>query len=225
MHTKYYNEKKEEVPSVTTVLKILYKDGLLEWANGLGKRNIDYTRFLNSRALMGTLVHNMIEARYKGESVLALPGREVNEAEDCVNKFMVCSDEIKISNITTERSLSCDNYGGTLDLLCDAELEGQKVRVLGDFKTSKTVYLTQFIQLGAYLELIKINDPKEYDAIDICAIFSITRDKVIMRWLSKEDCYTRFVPMFYNLLNVYNSWNELKKLDGENSEIFKSKTF
>ena len=225
MHTKYYNEKNEEVPSVTTVLKILYKDGLLEWANGLGKRNIDYTRFLNSRALMGTLVHNMIEARYKGESVLALPGREVNEAEDCVNKFMVCSDEIKISNITTERSLSCDNYGGTLDLLCDAELEGQKVRVLGDFKTSKTVYLTQFIQLGAYLELIKINDPKEYDAIDICAIFSITRDKVIMRWLSKEDCYTRFVPMFYNLLNVYNSWNELKKLDGENSEIFKSKTF
>jgi len=225
MHTKYYNEKKEEVPSVTTVLKILYKDGLLEWANGLGKRNIDYTRFLNSRALMGTLVHNMIEARYKGESVLALPGREVNEAEDCVNKFMVCSDEIKISNITTEKSLSCDKYGGTLDLLCDAELEGQKVRVLGDFKTSKTVYLTQFIQLGAYLELIKINDPKEYDAIDICAIFSITKDKVIMRWLSKEDCYTRFVPMFYNLLNVYNSWNELKKLDGENSEIFKSKTF
>jgi len=225
MHTKYYNNAKKEVPSVTTVLKILYKDGLLEWANGLGKRNIDYTRFLKSRALMGTLVHSLIESRYNGESVLTLPGREVNEAEDCVNKFMLCSDEIKISNVTTERSLSCDDYGGTLDLLCNAEIDGQKVRILGDFKTSKTVYLSQFIQLAAYLELIKINDPKEYDDIDICVIFSITKDKVIMRWLSKEDCYNRFVPLFYNLLRVYNAWNELKKLDSENNEIFKSKTF
>ena len=224
MHTKYFNAKNEEVPSVTTVLKILYKDGLLEWANAIGKRSIDYTNFINAKALFGTMVHGLIESKYKGEPYLTLPSREVNEANDCVSRFMLCSDEIKITNVITEMSLSCDTFGGTLDLLCDAEISGQPIRLLGDFKTSKAVYLTHFIQLSAYLELVRINQPEEFEKIDVCAIFSITKSKVIMRWLSKDDCYRRFTPMFYHLLTVYNAWKELKSIEN-NEEIFRSKTF
>jgi len=224
MHTKYYNKANQEVPSVTTVLKILYKDGLLEWANAIGKRSIDYTNFLNARALFGTMVHGLIESNYNGKPYLTLPSREVDEAKDCVNRFMLCSDDIKITNAITELSLSCDTFGGTLDLLCDAEIAGQPVRLLGDFKTSKAVYLTHFIQLSAYLELLRLMMPEEFEKVNVCAIFSITRTKVIMRWLIRDDLLSRFTPMFYHLLTVYNAWQALKAIE-KSEEIFKTKTY
>ena len=60
MHTQYYNSKHEEVPSVTTVLKILYKEGLLEWSNYIGKKGIDYTKFMEEKANLGTAVHEWL---------------------------------------------------------------------------------------------------------------------------------------------------------------------
>ena len=69
-HPDYYNKDNIKVPSVTTIMKIFYKEGLLEWSNSLGRRGISYTKFMNDRAVLGTRIHTIIEAMVKGEEPL-----------------------------------------------------------------------------------------------------------------------------------------------------------
>lgn len=211
MHTKYYNSKNEEVPSVTNIMKVFYKEGLLEWANYIGKKNIDYTKFLEEKANLGTAVHESLEASLEHRKSAIIGTNEfLKEVESIVNKFTVVKDVMKISNVKTELSMSSDRYGGTCDLLCDLIINGDNVRILGDFKTSKTVYITQFIQLGGYLNLIKENLPDEYEKIRYCMIFSITKDKVKVQWISKEDCERYFTKFFFKLLDVYEGWKQIE---------------
>lgn len=223
MHVPYFNSKHEEVPSVTMVLKLLYKDGLLEWANYIGKRGIDYTRFLNDRANFGSLIHEMLEADLTDRKPNVICGENILvEAKEVIEKFKILKSDLKISNVQTEISMSCEDYGGTADLICDIETEDGPVKILGDFKTSKTIYDTQFVQLGAYLNLIKINMPETYEAIKLCAIITVSRDKVVMKYLTKENCEKYFTTMFLKLLDTYNAWDTIKK---ERSDLFKSKSY
>ena len=214
MHSEYYNSKHEVVPSVTTVIKIFNKDGLLQWANAIGKRGIDYTRYLNNKAIFGTLVHELIESDLLGkEPAIIGHANMLSDAMELVNKFKLVKQDLRITNVMSEVSLSCDTYGGTIDLICDIiSGDGKYIKVLGDFKTSKTVYETQFIQLGGYLNLIKINMPDVYEQIQQCVIFSITANKIVMRYISKEDCETYFTSIFLKLLDVYNAWNDIKNV-------------
>lgn len=214
MHAKYYNEKGNPVPSVTTVLKILYKDGLLEWANFIGRRGIDYKRFLEEKANLGSLVHEMIESDLlqRDPIILTTPAM-LKEASAVAQKFKVAKEALKISNVITELSLSSERFGGTLDLIADIDMNGEPVTILGDFKTSKKPYLTQFIQLGAYLDLVKINRPEIYEKIQFCIIFSITSQKVTMQYVTKENCEKYFTRLFYSLLDTYTYWEEIKRLE------------
>ena len=211
MHSDYYNSKHEPVPSVTTVLKILYKDGLLEWANLIGRRGINYTRFLADKATFGSLVHELVESDIMGSepNVIGL-NNYMNDAMELVRKFKVVKDDLHITNAITELPLVCETYGGTIDLICDIETTEGPIKILGDFKTSKTVYETQFIQLGGYLNLIKLNRPELYEAIQQCVIFSITKEKVLMRYIAKEDCETYFTSMFLDLLAIYTKWKNVR---------------
>ena len=99
MHSDYFNSKNEPVPSVTTVLKILYKDGLLEWSNIIGRRGISYTKFLEDRATFGSLVHELIESDIVGKDPAILGmDKYMNEAIDLVRKFKVVKEDLCISN-------------------------------------------------------------------------------------------------------------------------------
>lgn len=213
MHSKYYNSKHEEVPSVTTVMKLLYKDGLLEWSNYIGKRGIDYTKFMEEKANLGTAVHEWLEADLEHRKSLIL-GTEtfLKEVEDIASSFSVVKDALKINNVRTEISLSSERFGGTCDLLCDLMINGDPARCLCDFKTSKAVYTTQFIQLGGYLLLLKENEPDEYEKIKYCMIFSITKNKVKIKWITKEDCEKYFSNFFLKLVDVYYAWKEINFL-------------
>ena len=223
MHAEYTNSKGKRVPSVTEVLKILNKDGLMQWANFIGKQGIDYEKYLNNKAVFGTLVHELIESDLLNKEP-AIIGYDsmLTEAMDLVNKFKVVKMDLHISNVISEMSLTCEEYGGTIDLICDIVTEDGNITVLGDFKTSKTVYQTQFIQLGGYLNLIKICKPEIYDKIAQCVIFSITKEKIIMKYLNKEDCEKYFTTIFLELLKVYNSWENIKSTY---KDLFKSKTY
>ena len=214
MHSEYYNSKHEVVPSVTTIIKIFNKDGLLQWANAIGKRGIDYTRYLNNKAIFGTLVHELIESDLLGKDPAIIGhANMLDEAMNLVEKFKPVKQDLHIANVMSEISLSCDTYGGTIDLICDIiSADGKPIKILGDFKTSKTVYETQFIQLGGYLNLIKINMPDIYEQIQQCVIFSITADKIVMRYISKADCEAYFTKIFLRLLDVYNAWADIKKV-------------
>ena len=213
MHSKYYNSKNEEVPSVTTVLKIMQKDGLIRWANLIGKHGIDYERFINDRADFGSVVHELIESDLLNKEPCIIGYQQhMAEAMELVEKFKLVKRDLAITNVMSELSMSCDTYGGTMDLICDIVTESGPVTILGDFKTSKTVYDTQFIQLGAYLNLVKINRPELYDKIQLCAIFSITKDKITIKYITKENCEKYFTSLFLSLLDVYLAWENIKAI-------------
>jgi hypothetical protein len=223
MHQDYYNDKNEKVPSVTTVLKILNKDGLLHWSNYIGKRGIDYEKYLNEKALFGTLVHELLESDLTNREPTVIGfDRYMSEAMELVQKFKVVKSDLQISNVITEIPLVCDTYGGTIDLICDIATTSGNIKILGDFKTSKTVYETQFIQLGGYLNLLKIQKPEIYDEIKQCVIFSITKSKIVMRYITKEECEQHFTSMFLSLLDVYHKWENAKAVY---KTIYKSKTY
>ena len=61
-HTTYYNSKGEVIPSVTTVLKVIAKDSLINWANSLGWKRLSVSKELNDASEIGTIAHNYIEA-------------------------------------------------------------------------------------------------------------------------------------------------------------------
>lgn len=222
MHQEYYNKKGEEVPSVTTVLKILQKDGLLQWANSIGKRGIDYQTFLNNKATFGTIVHELLESYLTGSNAYIICSQNtMTEAMYLVDKFKAAREDLRITNVTTEIPLTCDEYGGTIDIICDIITDDGYVTILGDFKTSKKVYETHFIQLGGYLNLIKLTNKKLYDKIQLCAIFSITEEKVVMKYITKENCEKYFTKIFLELLAVYKSWHTITRL----KDIYKSKSY
>ena len=160
MHIEYKNNQGRTVPSVTTVLKVLNKDNLIEWANYMGLKGYNYTSYMNEKALLGTYVHEYIEAELENRAASILGTQKMcNEAYEIAHRFKCTKDKLQMGNIITEKSLSCDTYGGTLDLIADIVLDNDtKVKILGDFKTSKAPYISHFIQLGGYLNLIKIND-------------------------------------------------------------------
>ena len=222
MHTTYYNSKHEEVPSVTTVMKIMMKDGLIHWANYIGKRGYDYERYINNKADFGTLVHELLEADLTNrEPVILGYEKMLDDAKDLVQKFKLVKQDLQITNVESEISLSCETYGGTIDIICDIMTKSGPIKILGDFKTSKTIYSTQFIQLGAYLNLVKINRPETYDAIKQCVIFSITNKKITMQYMTKEDCEKYFTKYFLDLLTVYNGWERIKN----QKNLFNSKQY
>ena len=212
MHTEYKNSQGKTVPSVTTVLKVLNKDNLIEWANYIGLKGYNYTSYMNVKALLGTYVHEYIEAELENRAASILGTQKMcNEAYEIAHRFKCTKDKLQMDNIITEKSLSCDTYGGTLDLIADIVLDNDtKVKILGDFKTSKAPYISHFIQLGGYLNLIKINDYKLYEQIKLCMIINVNKDKVLINWMYKEDCETYFTDIFLKLLEVYNSYEFIK---------------
>ena len=60
IHTVYKTQDGEKVPSVTTVLNVLAKPALIYWAWDLGIKGIDYRKYRDDKADIGTLVHKQI---------------------------------------------------------------------------------------------------------------------------------------------------------------------
>ena len=59
-HSTYINNEKIEVPSVTTIIKILNKPFIAKWANSLGWKRQSYDKVLEESANKGTFVHELI---------------------------------------------------------------------------------------------------------------------------------------------------------------------
>ena len=61
-HAAYFNDKNEEVPSVTTILKILNKPSLCKWANYLGFKRENVDKVLELKTKKGTAVHELLNS-------------------------------------------------------------------------------------------------------------------------------------------------------------------
>lgn len=223
MHTKYYNKHNMEVPSTTTILKVLNKPGLVHWANSLGFKKASYNKELNRTAAVGTLVHAYIEENMKSrlfrdlKKALNLDDKSANEVLTSYSAFKLWKKHNKhnLKIIESELQLVSNeyNYGGTIDFI--AELEGEKYII--DFKTSSKVHPTMFLQLAAYAKMAKENG---YN-IQRVAILRLDKKSGIYEFVTMNVKKTEeYFDVFLLLLQTYRRWTLINEKDWNIDNVF-----
>jgi hypothetical protein len=200
------NSKGEEIPSVTQIISILTKKGITEWANSLGFRRVSVKKFLDNKALIGTLVHSRIENYFKKEEYKPFIDKST---DDIVNAryelFKIWVNEAKPEMIWQEKEFTNERYGGKLDMLC--KMYDDKY-VLLDFKTSKDIHPSQFLQLGGYLNLIEYNESEMYEKISLCQIVAFGEKGIKQRVFTKEEM-KRYQKAFEKCYEIYMCWDNI----------------
>lgn len=197
MHTKYFNKDNIEVPSVTTILKVINKPSLMGWSNYLGFKGIKYQPFLDHRAYIGTLVHECIECDILGKEIITAYDHDTLEVLDRFNSYKLWKSTVDFEPVFSEKSLSCDTYGGTVDCLCNLN----EVKTILDWKTSKSFHTTMFVQLAAYRELLRVNG---YGNVEQVGIVLVKQNKCEMKLINGEEI-DEYYKIFASALELYNN--------------------
>lgn len=208
-HSTYINDKKIEVPSVTTIIKILNKPFIPLWANSLGWKRKSYKAVLEESSVKGTFVHELIhEYVFKeGKKFDISDTDKLNFLYENINAYKEFEKEHIIKPIWGERSISTDNYGGTIDFYCN--LDGKDTIL--DFKTSKRFYSSHFIQLGAYVQLLE----KQNMNVDQVGILRIKEGEHELKILSRDEIqeyielFNKLVDVFYIVYELNKEWGDL----------------
>ena len=208
-HSTYMNNNEVEVPSVTTIIKLLNKPFIAKWANSLGWKRQSYDKVLEESANKGTFVHNVLhEYLFKEGTKFNTSSQDlVNLIYETVMTMKDFQKDYTLEPIWGEKSLSSDKFGGTVDLYCKLD---NKYTIL-DFKTSKRFYASHFIQLGAYIQLL---EEKGYE-VEQVAILRV-RDgeydiKIIQREQMNEyiEIFNKLTELFYLVYELNNEWGDL----------------
>jgi hypothetical protein len=199
----YVNENGIEVPSVTTIIKIIDKPEIPKWANALGLRNVKYDTYMEERSEIGTDFHKMVEDYMSGKEV---KGTHYKESIKMFKRFMVWADNHYYKVFRHEVSLVCDSYGGTFDAI--GEVDG--VVTLIDYKTSKVIYPQFFIQLAGYATLLKKLEPETYDKIKAFGVVTMRKEESY-KAINKKIMESVFIPAFNEALALYMSWDKISK--------------
>lgn len=129
---RYYPIKGKQFISVTSVLKVIAKPELVNWAAREAVRAKDAgaaDKIANAAATRGTRVHEWIEATLKGRQPPDLTDKEAGYAK----AFELCKSRHKMVPLTSEEVVHHEQEGiaGTLD----ATYEVDGVPTLMDYKT------------------------------------------------------------------------------------------
>jgi hypothetical protein len=211
IHTVYKLSSGERVPSVTTVLGILNKPALLEWAWRCGCDGLDYKAVRDQAGGIGTLAHYFIMCHLTETKpdTSEYSTQDIEKAENCLIKYWDWEKGHKIEPILVETPLISEQYrfGGTIDFY--GKIDG--LPTLLDFKTGKAIYSEFFYQLAAYQQLLYEADKPTFN-LDV-RILRIGRDEnegFEERTLGKLD---KQWEVFLSCLNIYNLQKEIKKGD------------
>lgn len=165
----YKNKKGKRVVGVTTPIN-RFKDsgGLLWWAFEQGKLaeqgeiNSLYDK-RDEAGEAGTLAHEMVEAHINEQlqpSPVDCSEEIYSQALQGFDNYLNWQENNKIEVVRQEIPLVSEKYqfGGTPDGI---GYDGQRRRILVDWKTSNKVYPDHLIQLAAYAQLWEENYPND----------------------------------------------------------------
>lgn len=205
-HTIYKTSDGKRVPSVTTILSLLNKPYLIQWANKLGLEGIDSTKYRDEAAEIGTLAHAIIQSHLAKEELDYTEYSALHKdlAENAVLSFLEWEKNNKIEPLLLEKSLVSDKkeYGGTVDCYC--LLNGEPTLV--DFKTGKAIYDEYFVQVSAYAELLK----EHGYPVNKIVILRVGRDSTEGFETRAVSDYSNYYKIFENLLEIYKTKKILK---------------
>jgi len=157
----YRDNANIRLPGVTTVIGQNLgwnKGAMMGWAYNQGKAGVPLYESRDKAGDIGTLIHLMIGADLTGEvfDTSTYPADVVDKAENGFIAWLNWKQLVNYQLIESELSL-VDNvlgFGGTMD-----KVSVQGKLSLTDFKSSKAVYVDQWIQLAAYAHLWELHYP------------------------------------------------------------------
>lgn len=205
VHTVYKLKNGKRVPGVTTITGQLAKPALVHWAWDLGCKGIDYKKFTDDKADIGTLAHAMVVAHLDGTEPDTddYSKAQIDQAENCLLSFYEWEKGKQIEVYHAEEPMvsESERYGGTPDIF--ANVNG--VATLIDLKTGKAIYDEYVLQLAAYAHLLCEN--MDQPAPVSCMILRIGRDEsegFEVRPYTEEQIGKAWVR-FQHLLNYYHA--------------------
>ena len=208
------------LPSVTTILHYVTIDAekLLLWSNSLGFRKIRYEEELNRRADFGTAVHKALETIMTNgvDAKININGFDIIKFKRVINNF---NDFIKRNGLKPSDTLHAEltlrstelGYAGT----CDWVGNFNDKLTLIDYKTSKKPNESMYMQLSAYMYLLR----EEGINIEQAGIMTVgERDvNLYMKTLDElEDYYQTFEiihSLFLKLMPYSKLEEEAKQLN------------
>lgn len=202
------NGKGIRYPGVTTITGILAKPALIKWANNLGLKGIDSTKYVDDKADIGTLAHAMITNRLEGKPTDTdeYSQQQIEQAENCVLSYFEWEKEHKIEPIVIEKPMVSEEHGigGTMDIY--GEVNG--VKELIDLKTGNGIWPEHHIQVAAYKAILEENGHK----VDRVRILNIPRHETenFQQVIVSENVLDLNWELFFHLLRIYRIRKELK---------------
>jgi hypothetical protein len=197
-----YRYEGRGIPSVTELLSFIDQEGLIRWANRIGRQGLDNADVANKAADFGTMVHKSIE--------MYLKGKPVECPNVCLEAFKIWWTGLnschKVKILGQEQSLIGEYFAGTYDLLISIDDKPYLI----DFKTSNHVGYKYFMQLAAYRYLLYtikgIN-------IEGCIVLQFDKEEPKYREYSLqytnpsdyafiENCYRAFMGLVYTYYNA-----------------------
>ncbi len=224
VHQRYPSPKKgRKSPGATTILGEWGNNKyiLMAWQKKLLLEGEDPDKVRDKAASIGTLTHRLIEEHY-GKKFDHIPENPVNLAE-------FPPEDLEISQKTFEAYLEWEDsfdtfevirselqlghpelmYGGTIDILW--KLNGEYV--IGDFKTSKSIYPENICQIAAYREMLLANSsiPEQWENAELL-ILHLSKEsfKVTEHSFSAEEMEIPW-RIFLNCLDIYYAKREMPK--------------
>jgi len=153
-HIRYKLQDGTAVPGVTTILGVLNKPALVKWANNLGLQGIDSAKYVDEKAAIGTLAHQMIADYLRGKETdtSEYSKVQIDQAENAVLSFFEWEKSHHIEIVLVEEPMVSEqfHFGGTID--CLGTINGELWLI--DFKTSKGIFPEMMIQAVAYRQLL-----------------------------------------------------------------------
>lgn len=204
-HIRYKLKDGTIVPGVTTVIGTLGwgKSALIKWANNLGLKGIDSTKYVDEKAQAGTLAHRIVTDHLQGikTDTSEYSKLVIDAAENSALSFFEWMKTNKLKPIMIEKPLISETlrFGGTLDIYA----ENNGVLELIDLKTGKGIYDEAALQLAALEYLLIENGYK----VESKRIVNIPRSED-ESFMEKTVGNTKIaMEIFKNCLSIY----QLKK--------------
>lgn len=206
-HQRYKTKDGKPAPGVTTVLGELNKPALIHWAWGLGMKKIDYRKYRDKMADIGTIAHGLIHQDLTGEEfdLSEYAQDDIDTAENCLLSYFEWRKAHTLKPILCEAELVSDIYcyGGTPDYygMCDDFL------TIIDYKSGKAIYDEYIYQVAAYKQLLEEAGHKVQKA----RILRIGRDETEGFEERLISDLTPYFNIFKGALAVYHAKKELKR--------------
>lgn len=196
------------VSGVTTIISSNLgwnKQALLSWSWREGKEGRDFRKTRADAADIGTMVHAMVEADLKEETIPIPPVEMRGVADASFAAFQDFKRSTDLKTVSVEVPLVSEKhrYGGTIDRVVMAN---GKLCIL-DLKTSKDIYEDMKIQIRAYGELWAENNPDR--PVECYYILKLSKTDGGFSWTSYPNL-DKYWELFLLLLRVNEFKRELR---------------